>query len=74
MGLRPHPTHDVDPCAVDPEHRLHRPVACRLRLFHAQAGLLRDRVLDELTGQLDARLEEDAPQRGRVLPFRDGGA
>lgn len=55
---------------VDPEHRLHRPVPCRLRLFHAQAGLLLRRVLDELARQCDARVgaEGDA----RVLPFPGG--
>jgi len=56
---------------VDPEHRLHQPVPCRLRLFHAQAGLLLRRVLDDLEGQLDDRL--GAPGDARVLPFRGGG-
>lgn len=58
---------------VDAEQRLHRPVACRLRLFHAQAGLLLGKVLADLASLLDARLAEEDPQRGRVLPFPDAG-
>jgi hypothetical protein len=56
---------------VDPEHRLHHPVPCLLRLFHAQGGLLRRRVLDDLERQLDERL--GAHGDARVLPFRGGG-
>jgi hypothetical protein len=57
---------------VDAEQRLHRPVACRLRLFHAQAGLLLNRVLDDLAGLLDQRLADEDPERGRVLRFPEG--
>lgn len=57
---------------LDPERRLHRPVVCRLRLFHAQAGLLLGKVLDDLAGLLDARLDEDEGERGKVLRFKGG--
>ncbi|MDX1594388.1 MAG: hypothetical protein R3298_09065 [Gammaproteobacteria bacterium] len=58
---------------VDPEERLHRPVACGLRLYHAQAGLLLGRVLEELAGLLDAWLVEADGDRGRVLDFPGEG-
>ena len=58
---------------VDPERRLDRPVTCRLRLFHAQAGLLLGRVLDDLAGLLDARLADEDGDRGRVLRFPGTG-
>jgi hypothetical protein len=57
---------------VDPEQRLHRPVACRLRLFHAQAGLLLRQVLADLGQLLDDRFGA-GNGGGQVLRFPGGG-
>ncbi len=57
----------------DPQRRLHGPVASRLRLFHAQAGLLKQRVLDDLAGVLDARLDAEGGGRGQLLRFPGSG-
>jgi hypothetical protein len=51
-----------------PGQRLHGPVACRLRLFHAQAGLLLERVLRELATQV-ADLRVGGSGGGRILRF-----
>lgn len=57
---------------VDPEQRLHRPVACRLRLFHAQAGLLLRQVLADLGQLLDDRFGA-GDGGGQVLRFPGHG-
>lgn len=57
---------------VNAEQRLHRPVGCRLRLFHAQAGLLLGKVLDDLAGLLDQQLAGEDSERGQVLRFPEG--
>ena len=59
---------------VDAERRLHRPVVCQLRLFHAQAGLLLGQVLADLADLLDAQRVDGDAERGRVLHFPGGGA
>jgi hypothetical protein len=58
---------------VDADNRLHRPVHCRVRLFHAQAGLLLRRALADLERLLDERLDADGGERGQVVPFPDAG-
>jgi len=54
----------------DPEGPLHRPVRCRLRLFHAHAGLLVERALEALELLLGEALGDPGDAAGRLLPFR----
>jgi len=53
---------------------LHAPVNCRLRLFHAHAGMILERVLAAMERLLDERLGEgDGSHRVIDFPGKDAG-
>lgn len=54
----------------DPDGPLHRPVHCRVRLYHAHAGMLLERTLDALELLLGELLGDPGDDNGAVLPFR----
>jgi len=50
---------------------LHEPVACRIRLYHASADILLERVLEAMELLLGEQLENLSPEDGvQVIPFR----
>lgn len=56
--------------AIAGRSSLHEPVACELRLFHAHATLILDRVLDTMDAVLDRELEALAGGDGpRIIPL-----
>ncbi|MCG6975971.1 MAG: hypothetical protein LJE56_06100 [Acidiferrobacterales bacterium] len=51
---------------------LHKPVKCRIRLYHASADLILDRVLEAMELLLGEELAEQLPDGlSDVIPFQD---
>lgn len=44
--------------AVEHRENLHQPIACKLRLYHANAGMILDRTLDAMEMLLGEQLSE----------------
>lgn len=53
-----------------PRGDLYRPIRCRIRLYHANAGIILDRALDAMELMLGERLADLSPDdKSDVVPF-----
>ncbi len=50
---------------------LHTPIACKLRQFHAYAGLVQKQALEAMDQWIDAELDlPDSDSEDRIVPFK----